>query len=1041
MKMIKIVQFFINRPLVVNLIAIGVFLFGIKSTYEIRKDAFPEISLNKIFIQTIYPGASVRDVELNVTVLLEDALGEVEGIDEVISVSQEGISLITIMADEDATEKRFREIVDQVDDAVRSINDLPTEIEGQPSISTFTSKDIPILEIAFNGKRDNLKGIIPYLEKKLKKVPGVAYVDTIGLPDDELHILVDPAKARSKSIGLRQIASSVQKRNLQGSGGTLESFIGEKKIVSYNKYESNKDILNTYLRISDLGYHVQLKDVATIKTVPQDTRLFVRNNGQEGVIMYLKKDQSADILKTSDGVYSVLSSEKLPDGVTWKILNDASRLTRDRLNLITSNAAMGFLLVSIILFLIFNARTALWTAFGIPFSLFASIVVLDTYDLTLNLISLGGFIIVLGMLVDDAIVIAEQINTNMENGMEGKTAALEAVKVMWKPVLGSSLTTMVAFSPAMAIGGFPGKFVWIIPLMVVIALSISLFESYFILPAHLSHSKKKGQSPKASLNPKKKFIVIVLENFYRWVLTSALKIKYIILSVFIVTFIISILTMRFIIPRDPFPQDAAEAFTIQITYPEGFSRKKTIEELDKVEKILNTLPSNELTGFSSRIGTLNESSLTKRGSQDNLAITFVYLSPFSQRDRTVFEIMSHLRSKFKPILEKTKAEYSINLVRFGPPLGRDLEIRLSGKNEDDVMEIMKDIKTFLSKINGVTDISDNLIRGKNELNIEMRYDLIAVTGLTVEDILSSIRIAFDGMIVSSINLPDQILDFRLRLNHKGRAHEEYIKELPVSNPYGQIINLREMIRLEEKESKGEINHINGSRAVSVFINVDPKKMTPLEVFAEVQKNFHSNEKVTIDYAGMPVETEKIFKDLGSAGLTAVIGIFIIISLIFNSLKKPFIILATMPFALVGVVFSLVTHGLPMSTLVGVSLMGLLGVIVNDSIVMVDTIDRIVKEKSTGISLDIIIEGAVSRIRPILLTTITTIFGLFPTAYGIGGYDPFLSDMCLTMAFGLIFASIFILFLIPIYYSIGLDIAKIQWNTIGEKLNSLHYRKK
>ncbi len=1020
----KIVRYLLNNPLVVHLTVFTVLLIGVNNAAKMRKEAFPEISMNKIFIQTVYPGSSAKDVELNVTVPLEESLSEVESIDEMTSISSEGLSLISIDADEDANASGFDKILDKVDDAVRGTKDLPAEIDGRPVITTFTSKDIPIMEIAITGDEDRLKKYVPFLEKELRKADGVSYVNTIGLPDDELNILVDAARAREYSVGLGMVATAVKKRNVQGSGGTLESFMAEKKVVSYHKYKDHADILNTFLRVSDLGYDVQLKDIASVSIAPKNMGLTVRNNGKPGVMMYLKKEGKADVLKTSENIQAVFQKLKVPDGVSYKVLNDGSRLTRDRLKMIVSNSALGFFLVVLILYVVFNAHTAFWVAFGIPFTLFASLIILFAVDISLNLISLGGFIIVLGMLVDDAIVVAEEINTNLENGKSPEQSAVDAVKVMWKPILGASTTTMVAFSPAMYLGGFPGKFVWIIPLMVVITLAISVLESYFILPIHLAHRKEKADANQEKFPQRKKFIIF-LENKYRISLKQVLKHRYIYLGIFAGVFLLAILSMKFFIKQDAFPQGAAESFNIQITYPEGFSKEKTTEELTKIETILNSIPKKELIGYSSRIGTLNESSVTERGTQDNLAVLFVYLTPYSERTRTAYKIMDEVRRQMDPLLASHKSAYSINLVRLGPPMGKDLEIRISGKDEAAMTKRVEEMKQYLRTVKGIKDVSDNTIAGKKELNVEINYKLLATVGLTVEDVLTTLRIAYDGMIVTSINLPENTLDFRLRLNETGRANENYIKTLPIVNQYGQLINLGDIIRLRESEASGEIHHIERERAISIYLNLDLSILPHKNAYELVRKKFTSDQNTTVSYAGMPVETAKIFRDLGAAGITALIGIFVIISLIFNSYKKTFIIIFVIPFSLIGIVFALVTHGLPMSTLAGVSMLGLMGVVVNDGIVMVDTITRMAQDGD--IFIGGIVEGAVSRLRPVLLTSLTTIFGLLPTGYGIGGYDPMLSDMCLVMAYGLAAGTMITMFLIPIYYMIGMDIRKVMAN--------------
>ncbi|HRX16973.1 MAG TPA: efflux RND transporter permease subunit, partial [Spirochaetota bacterium] len=477
----RLVTFFISHRMFVNILVLTVFIGGAVSAYNSRKEGFPEVSMNRITIETRYPGAAVSDVELNVTVPIENELLTIDGIKEVLSVSEESLSIVEVRADDNSTDRDFAKLFDDIDRAVQSSLDLPDNVEGRPVIREFTSSDVPVLEIGYSGEYEKLKPYIDQLEVKLRRIPGVGEISIAGVPDMEVQILIDPVKAKSYNVDLRMISAAVGKRNLEGSGGTLESFVGERKVVLFSKFDDYREVLNTNVIMNRDGYGIKLGQMAEVIMVPENRNLIVRNNGRRGASITIKKTGSSDLIKTVDSVYELLNAEVIPDGVDMKILFDQSRLTRNRISLLAGNALMGFALVIIILIGIFNYRTALWTAFGIPFTLFALFIFMKAIGLSINLISLGGFIIIIGMLVDDAIVISEETNTNREGGLSPTDAAKMAVKDMWMPVLASSLTTMIAFSPLFFLNGFPGKFIWAIPLMVVVGLAISLFESFFVL--------------------------------------------------------------------------------------------------------------------------------------------------------------------------------------------------------------------------------------------------------------------------------------------------------------------------------------------------------------------------------------------------------------------------------------------------------------------------------------------------------------------------------------------------------------------------------
>ncbi len=1014
----KITSFFLNRKMLVNVIIITTVIYGLHSLNMMNKEAIPEVSTGQIVITTIYPGASARDVEMNVTVPIEIELKEVSGIKEVISSSNEGLSIVTVIADEDFDDDQLQQLYEDIDSSITKIDDLPNEIDGKPTMSKITSDDQPFIEIAFQGEYKVLYKLLNSAADDLRQFPDISQAEIIGVPDPEVHILVDPLKAKKEYIGLRTIIGAIEGRNLEGSGGTLESFVGQKKVVSINKFEKYDEVLDTILRMSpdSSRFGVRLRDVATLSIEPEDVKLKVRNSGKPGASIVLKKKKGGNILRGSRDVHNYINKLKLPPGVTVSIISDQSKMTRDRLELTVDNAIMGFILVMIILFLIFDFKTAFWTAFGIPFSLFFAFIILYASGQSINMISLGGFIVVIGILVDDAIIIAEAYKSNTEKGMNNREAAVEAVRVMWKPVLAATTTTALAFSPIMNLGGLPGKFVWILPLVVIIALLGSLIDVYFFLPPHLVHEKRKKKEKRVE---EKKAFVLKLEKNYHGFLERAVKLRYPIIAIFIAVFFLSVFTAKNFLPKDPFPQDSAEGFTVSLTFPNTYGMKDTEKAIIPFEKIISAIPENELVGYSVRMGTNSTYSLTTRGVQENIATMFIYLTPYSTRDRTAFEIIKDVRDKINAHKMKDEFNYLLDIMRVGAPLGKEFEVRVAANDREMRMTKVKEIKKYLLTLKGVKSVDDDYVKGKDEINIRMNHNLIASAKLSVKDILTALRISFDGMKVTSFRDVDGEMNYRLRLNKKARADMGFIKSLPVMNSLGNMVNLGAMIYGVSNKASGEIIHYNGKRTTTVFGNIDPQKISGKEVIDFIAAKFPSDKNVEITFGGQPVEGGKIFGSLGNAALIAAISIFLVISLIFNSFTKPLLIIAVIPFTVAGVIFALFAHGYPLSLFAGIAIVGLMGIIVNDSIVMIHTVEEL-KEEET-LQRGHIIDGAVSRLRPILLTSFTTIMGLFPTAYAIGGYDPFLSQMCVGLAWGLLFGLTVVLIFLPSLYVVSIDL--------------------
>ncbi len=1010
----------------INLLLIVIFLGGIASAVQSRKEGFPEISLNKLTVTTLYPGASPLDVETNVTEKLEEAVSEVEGIKEILSYSDDGISVLEVFGKEDLTPEQFRRMYSDTEAAVAAAEDLPSEIRGRPVLHEVTTSDSPVLEIAYQGDYQTLKPWLENLKDKVLRIPGVKNADLIGLPDQEIQILVDPVKASEYSLDLRKTAEAIRQRNTDGSGGTVTTGDGEKKVRISGKFQKPEDILETDIVTNAEGFGVRLKDVADLRIVPEDLKLTVRNNGEPGAVLVIRKTGSADLLDTVAGIHSLLRNTEVPDGIEWQVLFDQSVLTRDRLNLLIGNAAMGFFLVFAILLFFLNRSAAVWTAFGIPVSLLGMLIFLKYMDISLNLISLAGFIIIIGMLVDDAVVISEEYNSNREKGMTGKEAALSAVQRMWAPVLASMATTVIAFAPLFFVGGFPGAFIWTIPLMVIVGLAFSLAESFFMLPVHLSES---GGS-----SAQKKQWIVLLENLYEKTLRLLMRYRYGVLLAGFLTVAVSGYLMGFHVRKDPFPQDGAESFRVSLTLPEGSAPEQSAHYIKYAESVLKELPDTELLGFSARIGTHSPSVYTERGYQSNLAVIFVYLTPYNSRDRNALEIIAGLREKFRSLKTEHNIDYSINLNRLGPPMGRDIEIRVISDNDEIRNRNAAEILEFISGIGGVSEAETDLTKGLNEIIIKPDYRLLSSAGISSEDLTRTIMLGIEGLPVTDMTLGGKRADVRLKL--KDRSVDDPLRKkrnmnqslLPIQNRTGYKVNISEMIKLTEKPAAvSTIRRIDGERSVTVYANTDSMVVSPLDVMARVKERFPSDQQVQIRFSGQPVETEKIFSGLMTAALGAVVGIYLIIALIFNSWSRPAVIMLSLPFMIPGAVFVMLTHSIPGSMMTGVALVGLMGVIVNASIVLVDTVTGLRQSAGdTGLSQDdLIIQGSVSRLRPVFLTTVTTVLGVLPTGYGIGGSDPFLSQMSLVLAYGLLFGTAVILVIVPVMLRTGLDLAGLR----------------
>lgn len=1013
-----LIRFFLSHELLIKIIFFGVIVLGVASMLNIQKEGFPSVSLNIVKVITVYAGASAGDVEINLTTRLEEEIGEVDGIDEFTSTSQENASTIVIQVNDDASEAELRIIVNDIQQAVDKTRDLPSDLTETPVVDVVTTGDTPILSINLSGDHKDLRSILPLLERGIESLPGVSGVDKIGYFDREVHIEVDPIKAKRLRIGLSDILKAIGARNLRTTGGTLESYLNERIVVTLNKFTNLKDVENVILRSIITGQSVKLKDVAVVKIREKDERLIVRNHGRPGMNLVVRKKSSADIIKTIDSIKRYLKQQPLPGTVSYSFSNDQSARTRLRLRVLGGNALMGFVLVAIILLFALNNRTAFWTAMSVPFSLLGTFLLVPVFGITLSAVSLAGFVLVLGMLVDDAIIVAEKITLYREQGISPQQAAVRGVVNIWKPVTVASLTTILAFSPMFAIGGMPGKFAWAIPAVVIIALSVSLFETFFILPNHLAGGKIKKEQGKPEW-------MLKMERFYSRTLEGVLHRRYLVLLALLVILGASFYVVKFHMKAVLFPQGGVETFYIKVELPRGASLLATEKRLKDIEHIVHQLPKTELESYATRIGHMSTEASKNRGDHHNWGIVSVYLTGEAARKRTAAEIVNDLRKNIQPqIGEKIIFENQ----RIGPPIGKPVEIQVIS-NDDRLREkVAKQLFVYLQKINGVIDLDTNLKPDKEQLVVDINYKRLAEVGLTVKDVAEALRVSFDGILVSSTTSVSETLEYRVIMDPKYRGDPKIIYRIPVKNKQGQVITLRDVLTLTKDSGPLAYHHVNGIRTETLSGDLDTAIISAQELKSKVMARFgdmlkkHATLKLT--FAGESRETEKIAGGFIFSAILALALIYILVAILLDSFSQPLVIMSTIPFAIVGVIWAFFAHGEPLSFFSTMGMLGLIGVIVNDSIIMLSETKRELQISPDANLVRTTVGGAVTRLRPVLLTTITTVVGLLPTTYGIGGKDTLIIPLTMAMAYGLMFGTIITLVIVPTLTIVGHDIAHL-----------------
>ncbi len=1040
--MIKILEYFAKNKLIINLMMVFIIVAGIFSLTNIKREAMPSVETDYMTVAVIYPGASSSDVELNAVIPIEEELESINGIDYFKSLSIENSASIFIVIDEDTADKRkvkdeiFRKI------SKSSIEDIPDEVEDI-IVTEISPKIFPIYTISVTGKegkkvsKRELFDFVDDMEKRLKRLPGVNDIKKTGYQDREIHINVMPDKMKQYYVSLNDIVSSIQSRNIRSTGGTIQSLHKEQNLVTIGQFQKPIDVKDVIIRSGFEQKRVHIKDVARVRDDYKDADVMVHVNNKKAVTMAINKKENADIIKTVEGIKTFLEENKniYEDHYTITLVEDRTMEINSLLEVVSSNAIIGFILVLIILFIFLDFKTSFWTALGIPLSLFMVFTYMYIRDYTLNVMTLGAFITVLGMMVDHGIVISEVIYENKARGMSPLKATIEGVKSILSPVTVTVLTTIVAFLPMMAIGGIMGKFVFIFPVVVVATLIASYFEATIILPGHLSHGKP----------PKKKsdrdwFTPIV--NGYGNFLAKVLKWRYAAIAVFIAIFVGSIAlsgnaVKNFVL----FDDDSADTIFINMEAPKGTSLEGTEKLTMKVEDLVEKhVPANEKISILANIGhhTVGMESL---GNHENWSQVRINLVPKTERNRNADQIIDSLRKKINTSTLKNFEKILFVKDGSGPPKGEAVNIKIISNNEKNASKVFHEIDDYLETIKGVKDIDNDQKNGKEELKININYAKLAQYGITVSDVAKTVRTAYEGTEASYIQTMDQKLDFRVQVDEKYHKGRRFLMGLLIPNREGRLIRLSDIAFLKIQKGKTLINHYNGDRAITITANVDENVITSNQVAAKINLKFEDVPKkypgTYLIHGGEAEKTQETMSGVAMAFMMAFLFIYFILILMFRSLSQPLIIILTIPFGIVGALLAFTAHGMPLSFFGIIGIIGLIGVVINDSVIMVDFINKIFSSSEEKISESVIkqiVEGAKQRFRPVTLTTLTTVAALLPTVYGIGGDAKMLVPAVLAMAYGLLFATLLTLILIPSLYMVNSDLKKCQSAAI-KRINS------
>lgn len=1049
----RFVELCVKNSILVNIITIGVILIGFMFLFLSNREAFPKVEFDWVLVTTIYPGATASDVEKHISIPLEDQLREVNGIKKVISSSLEARSVLSIQLDPDLDNKD--RTINDIQSAIDRYNELPEDSED-PIVTELSVQQTPVLYVSLINKNgidtyaseDELRMNAKILKEKFQDIDGVAKVNYDGYRDREVTVEVDPEKLDFYHVAINDVINTLSKKNINFPGGSSKKKGEEILIRTIGEVEDDeKEISNILIRSNELGNWVKIANVAKVRKSFDKEVLINKAAGYKAITITVLKNEASDIIDVVDETKEICENFKksLPENYDIVYTDDLSYYVKRRLNVLLNNGIIGFILVVATLLLAFGWKISLVTAIGLPLAFAGTFIWMGTYGVTINLISMFGLIIVLGMLVDDAIIVAENIYRYLEEGYPLKEAVITGTnEVIW-PVAGTIMTTVAVFAPLLFMSGIIGKFIWALPAVVSVALLMSWIESMFILPSHIYDMEKKGKKKEARFAEKRESPFKLRQRYVKlldFVLHHKIAFVLVMFVFFVVTIIFGSKNVKFIL----FPAGGIETLIVKVESESGTTVQQMSKKLSKIERIVAKLPDSDLDAFVATAGIIQlepNDPMTKRGA--NYGMIKIHLTPIQGRKTEANEILDKLRNQTAH-LNKEFRKLEFEMIKPGPPTGKPVQVDIKGESFEVLQKISNEIKEYLKtitvaketkeennnkgktkttkkeKVLALKDIQDNFEERKKEYRIYIKEREASITGISVFDIAQTVRSCYEGTVATEIKKSDEEIDIRVILPEKMKDSLASLDKVKISNKTGNLIPLNKVAEFKDGEGISVISRKDWKRTITVSADIDEraKGVTSLSVNNMLKKKFKDIDKkypgYRLDLEGEFKDTQESMEDLMRSFIIAIFVIYVILVWIFRTLHHPIIVMSIIPLTFLGVIWAFFVHGLPLSFMAMMGIVGLTGVIVNDSIVLVVFINNARKVEGKSI-YEATLEAGYKRLRPIILTSVTTVAGLMPTAYGWGGLDPFLVPMAVALSWGLAFGTLITLFATPLVYNI------------------------
>ena len=1003
-----------------NLLMLSLLIGGLFMLSNIRQEVFPDFELDQVNINISYPGASPEEVERGVILATEEAIQDIQGIKKVFATANEGSASIRVelYEGEDANQ-----VSQEIKNAVDRISSFPDDAE-EPRVAAAKRKRYVVSLALFGDQPESvLREMAEITRDQLLLNPEISQVDLEGVRDYEISIEIPQKMLRTYNLTLETVADAIGRASVEIPGGAIKTSAGDVLVRVTERRTFGREFNKLPIITTADGTQVLLEDIATIKDDFAESDSLATFNGHPCVMISVYRVGDQTPISVSDAVHKQLDkiNQTLPEGLSLLPRSDRSEIYRQRLDLMLNNAYLGLALVFVLLALFLEARLAFWVSLGIPISFLGSFVFLPLLGVSINMISMFAFIITLGIVVDDAVVVGENVYHYRQQGAGWFKAAIQGVQEVAKPVIFSILTNIVAFMPLYFVPGFMGKIFRQIPLVVIVVFSISLIESLFILPAHLGHQKKSFKPGKLS------FIVEWQQRFstgfscfiqqrYKPFLNFSLHWRYI---TFAIGLAILIGAYGFIksgrMGFELFPKIESDYAKVTAILPFGTAVEKTIA----IEK--------KLVAAGSAIAKENGGDQLVEGIyariNGNSADIKIYLTPPKVRPLSTAEVTKLWRQRVGELagLESLKFESDAG----GPGRGSAISVELSHRQIAVLEQASGNLAESLSFYPKIQDIDDGFSSGKQQLDFKILPQGKSL-GLDAINVARQVRHAYYGAQAIRQQRGRNEVKTMVRLPREERSSEYYLEEMMLRTPDGGEVPLRQAVTITRGRAEPSIERRNGRRIITVSADVRPRSeagqiMASLrsEVLPELQLQFPG---LSYSFEGKMADKRESINSLMQGLLISLIIIFGMLAIPMNSYIQPIIIMIAIPFGLVGAVIGHLVMGYSLSVLSLFGLVALSGVVVNDSLVLIDFANR--RRQKGLVARDAITEAATQRFRPILLTTLTTFGGLSPIIFETSRQARFLIPMAISLGYGILFATVITLVIVPTLYMIIEDVQTI-----------------